>query len=384
MIPYLTNGLSCLTLIKGVVNTGKEEGSVRLFNWIIRGTAFLPFFLFLPTAFADEITSPSVNITGFSDLNYSDINNKSGFNEGQFVLHFSSVLSPKTLFMGELSLTPRTDAGSGTPATAGFNVEVERSFIRFEHNDQLKISWGRYHTPLNWWNTAFHHGLWLQTTISRPEMIQFGGKLIPIHFVGGLIEGVWPGNGINLNYNLGVGNGRAKVISRSGDAGDANNNRAGVLNLFSKPDRFFGLQAGVSYYLDRIERTNLTAVDEEIASAHLIRKKENPEVIVEFANINHEVSDGSANADSQVYYAQVAYRLPWFGEQWKPYYRLESIDIPTTEMVFSRTEFNRKSSIAGLRYDFSEFTALKAEHRNLLRVDGEDTEGYFLQISFTF
>src|SRR5207253_7321460 len=151
---------------------------------------------------------------------------KSGFNEGQFILHLSSALSSKVSYFGELSFTARADAGMGSPPAPGFNVEVERSIIRFDQSDKLKISFGRYHTPINYWNTAFHHGQWLQTTVNRPEMTQFGGKFIPVHFVGALVEGALPSGGLNLHYNVGVGNGRGSVISRGGDAGDINNHRA--------------------------------------------------------------------------------------------------------------------------------------------------------------
>ncbi len=94
--------------------------------------------------------------------------------------------------------------------------------LRFDQSDRLKVSFGRYHTPINYWNTAFHHGQWLQTTIARPEMIQFGGRLLPVHFVGALVEGSVPAQGWNLNYKAGLGNGRATAISRGGDAGDVN------------------------------------------------------------------------------------------------------------------------------------------------------------------
>ena len=67
---------------------------------------------------------------------------------------------------------------------AGFNAEVERLIIRYDLNDYFKVSFGRYHTPVNYWNTAFHHGQWLQTTISRPEMTQFGGQFYPCAFRG--------------------------------------------------------------------------------------------------------------------------------------------------------------------------------------------------------
>ena len=124
--------------------------------------------------------------------------------------------------------------------------------LRFDQSDRLKVSFGRYHTPINYWNTAFHHGQWLQTTIARPEMIQFGGRFLPVHFVGALVEGSVPAGGWNLNYKAGVGNGRATVISRGGDAGDVNGDRAWLANAFSKPDRLFGLEFGGSFYGDTV------------------------------------------------------------------------------------------------------------------------------------
>jgi hypothetical protein len=83
----------------------------------------------------------------------------------------------------------------GSPPAPGFNFEVERSIIRFDQSDKLKISFGRYHTPINYWNTQYHHGSWLQTSESRPEMVQFGGSFLPIHFVGALAEGALPAGG---------------------------------------------------------------------------------------------------------------------------------------------------------------------------------------------
>jgi len=204
----------------------------------------------------DQHEGPNLHIAGFGDINYSatkHLEGARGFSLGQFVLHMSSELSPRVSFFGELSFTARTDAGSGGPPPAtGFNAEVERMSIRFDHSDKLKVSLGRYHTPINYWNTAFHHGQWLQTTITRPEMIQFGGRFLPVHFIGALAEGVTPAGGLNLNYQLGVGNGRNSVISRAGDPGDVNGNRAVLATAFVKPDQLYGLQAGGSVYADKI------------------------------------------------------------------------------------------------------------------------------------
>jgi hypothetical protein len=332
-------------------------------------------------------TYPSLKIAGFSDFDFVATDQhgvKSGFNEGQFVLHLNSNLSQKVTVLGELSLTARTDAGTGTPPAAGFNVEVERSIIRFEENDYFKISFGRYHTPINYWNTEFHHGQWLQTTVSRPEMVQFGGKFIPVHFVGALVEGAVPAGGLNVNYNVGLGNGRGTIISRAGDFGDNNNSRAWLVNLFAKPNHPFGLQFGASVYRDKITPAAGLNAREWIQSGHIVWQKENPEFIAEFANITHETIAGRPSTfNSQAWYVQVGYRLPGIAVLWKPYYRFEYIHIPKSDPIFSGVP-GLAGSVAGIRYDISSFAALKLEYRNQWRPDQSRVNGIFAQTSFTF
>jgi hypothetical protein len=333
-----------------------------------------------------EMTTPSTHLAGFSDLNFSATDHQgahSGFNEGQFVLHLNSALSPKVSFFGELSLTARPDAGTGTPPATGFNVEVERSIVRFEQNDYFKVSFGRYHTPINWWNMTFHHGQWLQTTISRPEMVQFGGSFLPIHFVGTLVEGAVPAAGLNLNYNFGVGNGRSAVISRDGDWGDINNNRAWLATVFTRPDHPYGLQVGASVYRDLITPVGGLAFREWIESAHVVWTKENPEFIFEFANVAHQEVSNLFQSNSQAWYVQMGYRLPWFERLWKPYYRFEYIHIPESDRLF-RLVPSLAGSTVGVRYDISSFAALKFEYRNIRRPGEPRINGAFAQTSFTF
>ena len=331
---------------------------------------------------------PTLNIAGFGDYTFGASDQPgttSGFSEGQFILHLNSNLSSKVSFLGELSLSARTDAGTGGPPATGFNAEVERSIIRFEHNDYLKVSFGRYHTPINYWNTAFHHGQWLQTTVSRPEMTQFGGRFIPVHFVGALVEGATGAGGLNFNYNVGVGNGRGSVISRAGDAGDNNNARAWLVNMFVRPDRLYGLQIGGSAYRDKVTNGGRD-YREWITSSHIVWNRETPEIIAEFANIRHEnlTNPAAPIANSQAYYVQAAYRLPAFNKQLKPYYRFEYIHVPRSDTLFQPIP-NLAGSVGGLRYDLTSFAALKFEYRNQRRQpDQKRINSAFVQTSFTF
>ena len=57
-------------------------------------------------------------------------------------------------FFSETTFTARS-AGTGSPSAPGFNPEVERLIARYDANDFFKLSFGRYHTPINYWNTGF-------------------------------------------------------------------------------------------------------------------------------------------------------------------------------------------------------------------------------------
>ena len=103
-----------------------------------------------------------------------------GFLIGQLVGHGNARLSDRLVFFGELSASARE---------TGYQFEVERAILRYDFADALKLSAGRYHTPVSYWNTAYHHGLWLQTSVARPEIIRIGGSFLPVHFVGALLEG---------------------------------------------------------------------------------------------------------------------------------------------------------------------------------------------------
>ena len=329
-----------------------------------------------------ETHFPSLQFRGFADMDFSATDQKgttSGFNLGQLDLHLASPLSRKISYFGEMTFNAHPN---------GYTVEVERSIIRYDYNDYFKISFGRYHTPIGYWNTAYHHGAWLQTTIDRPEMVKVGGTFTPVHFVGALAEGHIPSGGAGLSYSVGVGNGRGEIISRPGDAGDNNNNRAWVANVFARPVKLYGLQFGASVYRDKITLAGVGDFREWISSAHLVWTKGDPEFLAEFANVNHRRVLTNLTSNSQAFYVQMAYRLPWMEKTLKPYYRFEYIHTPQSEVVFGNLDL--VESIAGLRYDISSYAAFKSEYRhtsrNVLQTPTFNgiVNGLFLQTSFTF
>jgi hypothetical protein len=330
-----------------------------------------------------EVHYPSLQIRGFGDVDFSATDQKgtnSGFNLGQLDLHLASALSQKISYFGEITFNAHpTD----------YTVEVERSIIRYDYNDYFKLSFGRYHTPIGYWNTAFHHGAWLETTIDRPFLVKVGGTFTPLHFVGALAEGNIPSGGLGLGYNIGIGNGRGSLIARPGDAGAVNNNRAWVAKLFARPAKAYGLEVGSSFYRDKITLPVGAEYREWISSTYLAWTKGAPEFLAEFENVNHRNILTSQVANSDAWYAQFAYRLPWFERSLKPYYRFEYTHMPLSEQVFAYQP--QMESLVGLRYDISSFAAFKLEYRHFGSHPAQGpnpaqpaTNGAFVQTAFTF
>ena len=331
---------------------------------------------------------PSLQLRGFSDVDFSatdEPNSKSGFTLGQFILHVTSPLSQKITYFAETSFTAQP---------TGYNLDVERNLIRYDLNDFFKISFGRFHTPINYWNTAFHHGLWLQTTIARPEMIRFGGRFQPVHFLGLLAEGSIPSGPLGLGYAVGLGNGRAGTISRAGDSGDVNNNRAWVANLFARPTPWNALQVGGALYGDEISPSPALPGNpnfrELIATAHVVWTRETPEFLAEFAHVRHRNILTSAEYNSQAFYVQAGYRLPGAAKRLKPYYRFEWSNINPSDPLFNVADLtvavrDLTGSTLGVRYDISSFAAFKSEYRHVRRTASvPKVNGFFAQTSFTF
>jgi hypothetical protein len=321
---------------------------------------------------------PSLQIRGFGDVDFSATDQKgsvSGFNLGQFVLHLASPLSEKVSYFGEVSFTAQP---------TGYDLSVERTIIRYDYNDYFKLSFGKYHTPIGYWNAAFHHGAWLQTTIARPEMIQFGGSFIPTHFVGIEAEGNIPSGGLGLGYNVGLGNGRSSLLSKSGDSGDSNDNRSWVANVYSRPARFYGLQVGASVYRDKLTPQPGKNFEEWITSADIVWTKEKPEFLAEYANVHHRDVVTANTWDSQAFYVQLAYRLPWQQSKWKPYYRYEYIHKPEDDPTLLNV-LDLSGSTLGVRYDITNYAAFKGEYRNSRHgVNEPRVNGAFFQTAFTF
>lgn len=88
------------------------------------------------------------------------------------------------------------------------NYEIARLQLGWRASPQTTLWFGRFHNPQGYWNTQYHHGAYLQTTIGRPGIEEFDdhGGILPSHFIGAQLDGKHnTDGGGSLRYELGAG-----------------------------------------------------------------------------------------------------------------------------------------------------------------------------------
>lgn len=315
-----------------------------------------------------------VNALFFGEMDYREREDlgDDGFVIGQGVAQINFNLDDRLSVFSEMTATARKNED--------FEFEVERLFVRYDFSDQYKLSVGRFHTPLGYWNASFHHGSWLQSTVGRPETVKFGSNVLPIHFVGALLEGNIVDS--DFGYRVGIGNGRSEEINDPGDFGDGNNNRAWLLSGNYRPLGRRRLEAGFSIYVDEVSPSGGLAVEEVLYTGYVALQSETPELIIEATHAEHDSAAGDGSADS--IYAQVAYRLSGKAATLKPYLRVEYLDVDDDDPLLGPLDLDYEGIIAGLRWDFSAYATLKAEVRSEEFGSEDRRSSVWLQLAFVF
>lgn len=332
---------------------------------------------------ADTGFRPKVSFQGFADINWSntstgladDGRKTDGFTLGNLVGHVSASLGGNLSFYTEVVVSPRVDA-------AGFDIDLARAIVRYDFGDHFKLSAGRYHAPVSYWNTAFHRGTWLQTTIFRPDIVkeQF---FQPDHFEGVIAEGVlWRTPG--LGYAVGFGNGREADLFLMGDNGGNSTHQAYVAKLFLRPPQLAGVEFGGAGYRDTIavgDAAHRVSYPEWITSGYVAITKEAPELIAEFSLLRHHDPVYGLDYRSHAFYVQGAWRFPQ-APSWKPYVRFEKAVDPDDEPVFGA--LTNSKTLVGLRYELTDYAALKIEGSQRRQPGAEHVNGVFVQAAVTF
>src|SRR6201987_4311569 len=326
-----------------------------------------------------EASETLLKIRGYGDFTLHGDNqkgDKTSFSLGELNLFITSNISEKFKFLTELVFE--------ADQTNVFKAEPERVLLQYSYSDYLKLSAGRYHTAIGYYNTAYHHSTWFQTTTGRPFLFQFEdrGGILPIHTVGASASGLIPSGHLGLHYVAEVGNGRASRDPLKEEpvqnVVDDQNHKAFNLALFARPEAIRGLQVGFSAYRDVLAPINSPRIGETILAAHAVYILPKFEWLNEAVLIRH-APEGLRVFDTPGFYTQISKQ---FGA-YRPYFRYQYVNAADSEPVFPQVGLRQGPSV-GLRFDASESVALKLQYdyTGLRRQPG--VNGLALQVGFTF
>jgi hypothetical protein len=343
-----------------------------------------------------DLSKTLLRIRGFGDVTFHGDNyhppagqppNTSAFSLGQLNLFVTSDISDKFKFLSEIVFEAGPDnfygVSTGTPNT--FGVDIERYLLQYSPSDYFNLSVGRYHTAIGYYNTAYHHSTWLQTTTGRPLLFEFEdrGGILPIHNVGVEAYGKIPSGSLGLHYIAELGNGRGSREPLQEDPVqnevDDNNHKAFNLALFARPTKLPGLQLGFSVYHDSLSPLGQPAVGETILATHAIFSNTNFEWLNEALVIRHSPTGLGQIFQTPGFYSQISRR---FGA-YRPYFRYQYINASSQEPIFPDIRLRAGPQI-GLRFDASESVALKLQYDYTALRNQAATQGLEAQVGFTF
>ncbi len=309
-----------------------------------------------------------------TDPNSSNAGN--GFNEKAIDFYLTPSLGQRIRSLMEIAL--ETSEYGQSPG-----IDFERLQVGYVVSDQLTVWIGRFHTPYGYWNTAFHHGPQIQTSIQRPKFLAFEDTygMMPAHTVG-----LWGtgrealGDG-HLTYDVSLGN-SPRILHGGGPGGggqvDMNllgSNNHDMSTLINLGYEFGGTLDGMKLGLDAMrwrttdDLTPVNTTDVHFVGAYGVYTENDWEVLSEYYRFNDSnvsIGDPTLGPNGSHHKSWAAYAQAGrsFGK-FTPYVRWESALLDQLDGYFGDLAAPIGSSYrryaGGLRYDLTSSTALKFE-----------------------
>ena len=277
-----------------------------------------------------------------------------------------------------------------------FGIDMERIEVAYLFSDYLRLRAGRFHTAIGYYNDAYHHGRYFQTTVDRPEMVRFEdeGGLIPAHSVGLHADGRFPlGDKGSLRYDVDLANGRGHLPDEVTNLADANGAKAYNLRLRIEPAFLDGLILGGNIYFDKIPYADTTLmmvppslpIDELVLGAHAVYLEHNVHFIAEYLHISHKISSTGYSGVTQAGFVEVGYAVG----RWTPYGRFQRVSVPATlDPFYAQNVLVQRgslySSVVGIRFGMSDYLAFKLEGGYISLDSGSTTTTGAAQCAFAF
>jgi len=278
-------------------------------------------------------------------------------------------------------------------------AELERFQLGWQ-TGQESIGWlGRFHSPSRYWNSIYHHGQFLQTSITRPLIEQFedDGGVLPTHSTGLLFETAHKLDG-TADLRFAFSFGAAPVIDRTElkpfdllDPGSSNR-AAADMRFAYLPDQLEENQIGLVLSGSDLEvdgshsaeQQGLRRVEQASIGVYLDWRWQDWRFLSSLAPVINRMKRQAHNQTDSFLsgYFQAEYELKY---DWTLFGRLEQTNNTSSSdylELFPHAVTDRQ--MLGLRFDLARQQALSFEvSRAKTPADG-DFEQYLLQWSLVF
>lgn len=352
-------------------------------------------------------TLRGIQMRGFAEVNYKVLDQRApetgaygfvpgsagNFYTGDFDLFLTSRLTDRTSVLSEIDF-------EGNDAQS-FKLDLRRLLLKYDVNDHLKLSFGRYQTSIGYYNWAFRSAAWLQTTADRPLVMEFAnnGGLLPTQAVGVSVTGNIPSGKLGLHYIAEYGSSDTIRPDINGDSllNDENNGNQINVGFFLEPDRIRGLRIGGSFYHDKISDLMYSALGgvtyhasmgaaspsarwgQTVVNAHLIYVSRRLEFLSEGFLIRHTLLGSSETFSTPAFYSQVSKRVGPI----RPFARYQYVNANSQNSIYNDIGLRYGPSF-GARYDLNDYIAFKAQLDHTVRGGLPDLNGLHLQMAVTF
>jgi hypothetical protein len=270
--------------------------------------------------------------------------------------------------------------------------EIERAQIGWKLSSESTLWLGRFHTPLGYWNTEYHHGAYLQATIAKPQIANYEDErgLLALHGMGVLLQ---------AKHNVGEG---SFLIESSLASGPTVNKEGlepipvlrkqhygktgGTVKLAWQPNVTSNTQFGASLgkFSFPFEGAPADSIAQTVVNGFVNFEAQNWRVLAElYVTRQSAIEGGLKNRGTLTStYVQTEYRI---NEGVLGYLRLESLSAAIGDPLVNRNlTLARRAGVLGARFEISKRLAFKVEASSRHLFDSTTSQTIAAQISGAF
>ena len=268
--------------------------------------------------------------------------------------------------------------------------ELERAQLGWTSAQGYTAWLGRFHTPISYWNTAYHHGAYLQPSISRPGIAEYEdhGGIMPMHATGVLVDGGVELAPHRLVYSLSLGQGPTlehslepfNLLSPRGNGKLSFAARVGLQSDESIANEY-GFLLGYSDIPIVEEASN--QIHQTIAGVYFNRETTRWRFLSEiiFLHTSFDVAQRQGSPTFANGYAHAEYK---FNPQWASYGRVEGSYHADNAYLSLFPDFTKSRAMLGARWSPIRNHAVKFEVSHNRRQDGDNYNELAVQWSMVF